>query len=657
MDLVNLPDLVEHLWRISIPLELVPDFTAVVFCALCGLWILRFIITWRPRLCLLCASSWLLWLVCQVLYNGADVLYETHRRWCRAFDVTENYAHALVELIRAWTDFFLPFLSDVARWVLRFVRSLSVRQRLGLCFAGISVYTVVEAFRFVKRHTRKIKTVLFHGSFLVGGPLIWYGSGLLSPEWLSSVLTQAITAVPAVLSALVLSRALLLRDASPKGARRAAARADGDEPSAGMAPMRLWLSYWSCWPLLAVLEAALDVLPSLVALSGSAPSLQFELRRAMLTLIVWLQFWQGSKLLQFTLESLLRSTSILDFVGNFGGRGVQLLRGLGGRGGGLGAAAASSRSSWRMIRWLSSMGSKLWMLGIGAVVVAMVLAVLVWLFYSAVSLMSRILTLAVWVFAALDTADTLANHVEDFYSKKLSFWVLATFWGAIASMPYTGAVLRIFTPVAFSLWLVAGEVVFKRALNPFVVKLDAAMASLVVLATGACSCKKNRKLKSGDLADEDEEYVFQDEDESEDYIFKDDDAQDQVESEPQLPETAPAIAAVEKAKEVEAEEPPSTPEAAPDPVDEQAGGCPSEADATVPAAAAADDDEGCTGGTNGGRDLEEDLAETRGLAPESGAADDVTATAPAAPEQEDEAVLRNRARSGNMSKAQRKKKR
>merc|ERR1719265_323177 len=70
---------------------------------------------------------------------------------------------------------------------------------------------------------------------------------------------------------------------------------------------KMWLSYWACWPVLKASELGIGWLPWLIpGYSSILGDLQVsDLQRAMLVLVTWLQFWQGSRLLNFTLRSTL----------------------------------------------------------------------------------------------------------------------------------------------------------------------------------------------------------------------------------------------------------------------------------------------------------------------------------------------------------------
>merc|ERR1711879_341972 len=94
--------------------------------------------------------------------------------------------------------------------------------------------------------------LIFHASFLLGGPAIWIASGFIPVEWLSSWVFHLITTLPTIASFLTLVYAPG-PDATPTRRRsgsndRAARRSRIPAlPTDNLQFHRLWLSYWSCW--------------------------------------------------------------------------------------------------------------------------------------------------------------------------------------------------------------------------------------------------------------------------------------------------------------------------------------------------------------------------------------------------------------------------
>lgn len=458
----------EVVWRVAPPLERIPDLAAWLVCAALALWLIRFVVFWRPRSCVLGIGAWLSWLTWQAAFvNGYRALELAYERGLRAVEATDLFSQHLLALVKAWIHFFLPFMSDVWWSAVSLYRKMTLRQRLILCAISLVTYALLEAARLFRRHSRFVMHLFFHASFLVGGPLLWYGCGRLPPEWLPWCLAHTITTIPTLFSLVTISCAPpqpVDPELSPRSPTSARSRVPAF-PTTNTELHRLWLSYWACWPALAVFEAGVSgVVPRLTFQNTSTVWLQAELQRALLTFCVWLQFWQGSRLLQYTMQALLFNTSILEYIlGFFGARGMQALSLLRG---GMSASGVSPMGTFRVVRWLTMLSKRLWILCLAAVFIAAVVFALVRVFYKAFAVVSSVATLMLWLCAASDSADTLTRYAEEIYSKKLCFWVLAMLWEAITTLPYVGVLLRLFTPFAFSVWLLAGEMVMRRLCLP-----------------------------------------------------------------------------------------------------------------------------------------------------------------------------------------------
>lgn len=495
MDFIYYAELV---WRVAPPLELIPDVAAWLFCAGLAVWLIRFVIFWRPRSCIVAVGAWLSWLAWQAIFvNGFRALELSYERGIKALEATDLFSQHLLALIKAWIHFFLPFLYDIWWSLFSVYKKMTLRQRLLACIITMVTYAMVEAVRLFRRHSRFVMHLFFHASFLVGGPMVWYGSGRLASEWLPWCLTHTITTIPTLFSLLTISCAPPSKaDATPSSPPSpASARSRVPAlPTTNIELHRLWLSYWACWPALAVFEAGVSgVVPRLTIPNTNTVWLQAELQRALLTFCIWLQFWQGSRLLQYTMQSLLFNTSILEYIlGFFGARGMQALSLVRS---GVTSSGVSPMGTFRAMRWLSGLTKRLWICCLMLACIAAIMFAVVRVFYKAFAVVSSIATLMLWLCAASDSADTLTRYAEDIYSKKLCFWVLAMIWEALTMAPYIGVLLRLFTPFAFSVWLLAGEMVMRRLFLP-ILGLGTKMITSVVSVVGFGSIGDDRADKT-----------------------------------------------------------------------------------------------------------------------------------------------------------------
>lgn len=483
----------------SFSLEHVPDAVAWLVVISLAIYLCRLVLVHRPRLCAFSAFVWLSWLSWDVGFvHGVEALVMAKTRGADALVVTGKFTQVLVELVRAWTHFFMPFMNDLARWAAHAWSLLTLKQRLSvLCFIA-AVWGVVRTVQELWKHQRLVKKVLFHASFLIFGPAIWHLCGIIDQGWYSAVVAHAVTTMPTILSMAALSWVPLEPEVKPRSGRSDASR--DRAPTADTIPttnkqmLQLWLSYWTCWPVLSLLKVLIERVPRLVGSAGvaHAAQLQSELQRAMITFVIWIMLWQGSRLLNLLLRACFFNTGIWENIAwFFGARGVEAL--VATKGGVVGAII--SLSPMRMTRIIGHISSRLWLVGLFFFLTVSVVCLLLWVFYSAVSIVSQALTLLLWVFAALDSADALTHQAEGFYYRKLAFWVLAMLWDVVVILPYAGAVLSIFTPIAFALFFVAGEFLLKRIVLPVMIRSKDPVG-LIMRVVGKTVFSKARNVSS-----------------------------------------------------------------------------------------------------------------------------------------------------------------
>lgn len=455
----------------------------------------------RPRLCAAMVSLWSSWLGLQVLTKGRVVVEQTHQRGLTAMQATREVVQKSVLAVEAWIVVFLPFVADMWRKCRAIWHVLSFRTKVvlvagpvGLYLLGLAVKRLLDAFHRRRAAMKRIMlAVLFHGSFLLACPVLWYLSGFLSPNWQHLCLRNFLTTVPTLGSLYALgwrpapkfAELLALEAPTPHlalprngaqaatpGRRRSgaslerpAASEEAMEFQASASTQRFWLSYWAAWPLLVSAEQGLPYLLELLDVP-EVELAQAHLRRALLIFVIWLQLWQGSRLQLALLRHVLgRMPDTWPSMGNLPVmQYLQVLR------------SGVTAPSFNLLSMLQAMFQQRWRLLAAGVAGSILLALMVVAFYTAVSFANRVLVMLLWVFAACDSADTLAHGHESMLARKLAFWSVAMLWTWFSQLPVLGTVLRLFTPIVFALLMAAGETILKRVVQP---GLDLAMKPLL----------------------------------------------------------------------------------------------------------------------------------------------------------------------------------
>eukprot|EP00747_Dinoflagellata_sp_TGD_P043055 gnl/TRDRNA2_/TRDRNA2_142463_c0_seq1.p1 gnl/TRDRNA2_/TRDRNA2_142463_c0~~gnl/TRDRNA2_/TRDRNA2_142463_c0_seq1.p1 ORF type:complete len:354 (-),score=23.26 gnl/TRDRNA2_/TRDRNA2_142463_c0_seq1:419-1480(-) len=245
----------------------------------------------------------------------------------------------------------------------------------------------------------------------------------------------------------------------------------------------MWLSFWCCYPVLLLMEASVSDLPRFIHTENSA-KLQGHVRCILLTFFTWLQFWQGSDLLLSVVRHAMSSTAIWDpLPWLWRTCGLCFLNGR------LPVADVVSILSVCKIQAqrLIALSKHRWLWVLTAIVVAAIARVLVRLFCCTLHLTHRLVTVLVWTYAAMDSVEILDHGVEELYSRKLSFWVLAALLDRATDLPYVGAMLKLISPLLYTLSFFAGESILNRFLLPLIPRLLNLLIARLYNATSTLS--------------------------------------------------------------------------------------------------------------------------------------------------------------------------
>mmetsp|Transcript_40089 Transcript_40089/g.128591 ORF Transcript_40089/g.128591 Transcript_40089/m.128591 type:complete len:336 (+) Transcript_40089:120-1127(+) len=273
----------------------------------------------RPRTTLAVVSGWLVWFACQLAEgNAARAVALAQAK--SAGEKSVAAARAVGVMLEAWLVLILPLFADLwsalrpgleSSWRCAVMvwhvttwqeKGLATLLTLGVCSAAWAGFKLWRK-RDQLLHGSKIalatlKVVLFHLSFVLIGPAIWWLASQLPPRSkLTNVLSLVLLSVfPAVASL----RALLLLHQHRQKQQQPASwfdvfRQQGTTKIASQAgfsarhlnwQMRAWLSYWSCWPFLIAVQEGIGFFPS------NDMSQAYGL---LLALVVWVQFWPSAQ--------------------------------------------------------------------------------------------------------------------------------------------------------------------------------------------------------------------------------------------------------------------------------------------------------------------------------------------------------------------------
>jgi|EP01046_Picozoa_sp_COSAG06_P003461 hypothetical protein len=210
---------------------------------------------------------------------------------------------------------------------------------------------------------------------------------------------------------------------------------------------KVWLSYWTCWPLLILVN------DSVVLRYTSSYE---ELPRLAIVLLVWLQAWHGSihlrKLLRVAFRGMqTRVTAMLPggrvpdwlSVGFSVGRpGFGTLAGMG----------SKVQSIFSFVSWAAK----------NKVIAGCMAGVALIFVYRALFFVGSLLTTAIVWGAAVDTARIVsASKFEGHYRPRLSFWILSRALEWLCMVPVAGTLLLLWYPVLLALLLAFGEPVLR----------------------------------------------------------------------------------------------------------------------------------------------------------------------------------------------------
>ncbi len=352
-------------------------------------------------------------------------------RGIKAWKASQEFTKALIHLLSAWVSFFLPFAYDSGLFIRKFISKFTWEQIGYASLALLVVYLAYTVYSAILHRKNEIKTVLFNASFyIIAAPLLWYLSVYIPQESWPRVFDIVLIYLPTIQSALVILKVNVL---SKKRLSETLTEIER-RPY-----LLLWLSYWSCWPML-------DIIASIT--TTKLASIR-EINRIFLIIIIWIQYWEGSLLffqamdrffnsIVSTDSALLSHPSIVKYTSMIFGKKANG-EDANDEDAAVDAAIENAGRIQTVIGRVTSIYTWIRSNTIPAVFFGSIAAVIIGtILYRVLGVVSGALTFAICVFSAVDSAKVSLKKIDIMYESKLSFWVMLQALTFLSYVPVVG---------------------------------------------------------------------------------------------------------------------------------------------------------------------------------------------------------------------------
>eukprot|EP00435_Cladocopium_sp_Y103_P040024 s367_g10.t2 len=484
----------------------------VLLCKIGAALLVLLLLSWsffkRPRATGSIVVAWLCWFAWQ-LNRGHSAWQEVLHHAQTAADRTTAAIRAVAEMLAAWVALFVPALHDLWNTLCPLARdfyisslwlwnSMSWEERgiVLLCAMGLggAIYVILmiwKARAWLQESSVAclgfLQQALFHLSFVVLGPLIWWIARRCPPEVPSVIYFVLATLWPVFAT----SRALLRHHREKEDKARNDEEAQKEAQKArkwwhfrlkisGLKEefrmssqleeeMCFWLSYWSCWPLLGAIQVSMDALTDQSAAGSSG---------LLIALTLWLQYWRGCFVAPYVFRLL---THLFGFCIEYASGALDAVRQL--------VFSFLQRLPWHSYFANILQGDTVLLAVLGVVLVVLCLEV--------ASVVSVLVTVVLLFSISMESARCVANEHQQMYADRLAFWVLVTTWLWALQIPAVGRILAIWSPLAFGAAFFGGESAF---LAMFFAVLNAINAVLSCLNNSMKRQLEAQKAQDSDVA-------------------------------------------------------------------------------------------------------------------------------------------------------------
>eukprot|EP00466_Bigelowiella_natans_P012839 jgi/Bigna1/82113/fgenesh1_pg.88_\ len=438
----------------------------------------------HPMKCVVGVVLWVIWLFQALLREGTDVWQDVTERFLAASLSTKIFIRHGIGMLAAWGRLLAPFLTDILILLQELISRFSWEQRLIGAFTLLVLYGVYRTYQAVKARKDAILVALFQGSYLLIGPLVWFAFRRAIPaRFAEGVLLVITTVAPTFLSLHAFRYSFIANGGGGGEGQKRWKKSVWDQ----WKTCDLWLSYWSCWPLVIGLtslctnyittayaaqlykEGSRATTATTAASAGAAGGggggstvIRTQMFASLATLCIWLQFWYGSKAF-FSLASKLAAQIVPSSLGvltanmSSVSRVIKPLLGAGGN-----LSLSALRQQLSIMKTLGYLWENKLIFG----PITFFVGILIFsLGFQVYTMMTSVLTSLIWGGVALRSARAVANKEASVCSATIAFWILAQLLEASVWVPVAGSMISLFKPVLLPIFLAIGDEVLKIALT------------------------------------------------------------------------------------------------------------------------------------------------------------------------------------------------
>eukprot|EP00468_Gymnochlora_sp_CCMP2014_P014760 CAMPEP_0167770726 /NCGR_PEP_ID=MMETSP0110_2-20121227/18097_1 /TAXON_ID=629695 /ORGANISM="Gymnochlora sp., Strain CCMP2014" /LENGTH=559 /DNA_ID=CAMNT_0007659971 /DNA_START=24 /DNA_END=1702 /DNA_ORIENTATION=- len=383
-----------------------------------------------PWECIIFVTIWFIWLAIAFVREGESIIVTVIMRADSAIESTKTFVQQGGSMLGAWGRLLAPFLADLWDFLQKMLAQLSLEQKLMGVFALFVIYVCYWTYIAVRKRKDAIMYGLFHISFVVVGPVVLYLFNVMPPAFSQKSSSVILTVFPTVMSL--------------DAIRHVSNRYNG--AFAQWRSRDIWLSYWSCLP---VLSAILWFLVNYVE--------DLQVRRLGIAILITAVLWFGSevklffyliwKVLNFGPPVFSIITSIAPGIKTF-------------------LSTIQSQLTFSNYASISQSLKVLWenkrvTIPIGCALLFIIFVVGSRIYATLASFFTGLFTF----FVAVQSAQAVRNKESGKYGMLLSFWVLTQLQQVLYYLPIVGTVMGFFQPMFLTIFMLMGEEVLKFSIK------------------------------------------------------------------------------------------------------------------------------------------------------------------------------------------------